>query len=135
VADGVAVGAQGARRGVDLLDAAVPQVAAFIGYAVIVQLVDSHLHPERVALGRQPPALEGVEDRVRVGLEQRELLVGALGHRALALTIARSEDGEVEQFDQASRLRALPQWRHAAALQLGVPPRQRRANGDDELAE
>ncbi len=78
MADGVAVGAQGARRCVDFLDTAVPEVPALVGDVVVQELVDPHLHPERVALGRQSASLQGVEDAVGVRLEERELVVDAL---------------------------------------------------------
>ena len=69
--DGEAVGAEGAGRGVELLDAAVPEVAAVVGDPVAEELLDPQLDPVRMALGRQPPPLERAEDAVGGRLEDR----------------------------------------------------------------
>ena len=72
VADGVAMGAERTRGGVELLDPAVPEVAALVGHAVAEQLLDPELHPVGMALRRKPPPLECAEHAVGVRLEDRD---------------------------------------------------------------
>ena len=104
--DRVAVGAEGAGRGIQLLDPAVPQVAAVVDHVVAHQLVDPQLHAEWVPLGGQPAPLEGAEDTVRVRLEEREGPVGALLHRTALVPVLVRPIGShaVEQRAQTLEL-------------------------------
>ena len=82
---GVAVRREGAGGRIDLLDAPVPEVAALVDHVIAAQLLDAQLNAERVALRRQPAALQRAEDGVRVRLEEREVVVRALRDGAVVV--------------------------------------------------
>jgi hypothetical protein len=69
------VGAQRGRGGIQLLDAAMPELAAVVDDVVLLELLDPPLDSERVAAGRQAPALHRAEHAVGVGLEHRAVRV------------------------------------------------------------
>src|SRR5436305_12157392 len=68
VRDRVAVSREGRRRRVDLLDAAVPEVATLVDELVLLELLDPPPHAQWVPLRRHALALEGADDAVGMGL-------------------------------------------------------------------
>src|SRR3954464_11154903 len=71
----VAVRAERADGHIQLLHAAVPEVAAVVDDVIAGQLLFAHPDAERVALGRQATALERAEHAVGVTLEDQDALV------------------------------------------------------------
>ena len=82
--------------------------------------------PERVALGRQPPALEGAEHAVGVRLEERRAAVGALPHRPARAPSSSARSVPGRRAARPARIvsaRGRP-GRHAAPRQLRVAARR-----------
>src|SRR5256714_10386351 len=122
VGNGEAVGGERHARGLDLLDAPVPQVAALVEHVVVVQLIYAALDAERMALGGHAPALEGGEHAVGGRLEHRGLAERALAHAAAEGAALRGcVDAQIGQLVvQPGGGVAVGQRRHAALGQLAI---------------